>query len=48
MQRIVELASDYLRGRTSAKVFRSALIAQLSMLSDETTKDLAKWIVGWH
>lgn len=40
MQRIKELTRDYRGGYLTARAFRSALIAQLSMMDDETTEML--------
>lgn len=45
MQRVKELADALLKGETTPKEFRSALVAQLSMMNDENAKALARAIV---
>lgn len=42
MQRIVQLSRQYVNGEISATEFRSKLIAQLSMLDDQATVELAE------
>lgn len=46
MNRIKELAKAYLEGKITAKAFRSALIAQLSMMDEDTTSILAIQVYG--
>lgn len=46
MKRVFELASNHLQGKLSAKAFRSALVAQLTILDDKELEQLALRLQG--
>lgn len=47
MQRIKQLSDALVKGEITPKAFRSALVAQLSMMDDETAKNLARWLLQY-